>query len=160
MVTDVNLRGAMTGRDLARVCTRERDPAFPFVYMTGTAAEDWARFGVPNSIDLTKPFAPAQLVTRACPAPQRRRTTSLAVGSEERGRALPDRAGPGPKPSQLMTTAAKTGRDVAARERELSAGPDKWTVISGGSPDGSGLDRRTAPGRTPPRRHPRRKKSP
>jgi hypothetical protein len=31
--------------------------------MTGTAAEDWARFGVPNSILLAKPFAPAQLVT-------------------------------------------------------------------------------------------------
>ncbi|MCK1714652.1 MULTISPECIES: response regulator [unclassified Bradyrhizobium] len=62
LVTDVNLRGTMTGWDLARVA-RERDPAFPVVYMTGTAAEDWARFGVPNSILLTKPFAPAQLVT-------------------------------------------------------------------------------------------------
>lgn len=30
-----------------------------------------------------------------------------------------------------MTTAAKTGRDVAAAERERSAPPDKWTVISG-----------------------------
>lgn len=62
LVTDVNLRGTMTGWDLARVA-RERDPAFPVVYITGTAAEDWARFGVPNSILLTKPFAPAQLVT-------------------------------------------------------------------------------------------------
>lgn len=30
-----------------------------------------------------------------------------------------------------MTTAAKIGRHVAASERERSAGPDKWTVISG-----------------------------
>jgi DNA-binding NtrC family response regulator len=62
LVTDVNLRGTMSGWDLARIA-RERDPAFPIVYMTGTAAEDWAKFGVPNSILLTKPFAPAQLVT-------------------------------------------------------------------------------------------------
>lgn len=61
-MTDVNLKGTMTGWDLARVA-RERDPAFPVVYMIGTAADDWARFGVPNSILLTKPFAPAQLVT-------------------------------------------------------------------------------------------------
>jgi DNA-binding NtrC family response regulator len=62
LVTDVNLRSTMSGWDLARIA-RERDPAFPIVYMTGTAAEDWAKFGVPNSILLTKPFAPAQLVT-------------------------------------------------------------------------------------------------
>jgi DNA-binding NtrC family response regulator len=62
LVTDVNLRGTMSGWDLARIA-RERDPAFPIVYMTGTAAEDWAKFGVPNSILLMKPFAPAQLVT-------------------------------------------------------------------------------------------------
>jgi hypothetical protein len=30
----------MSGWDLARIA-RERDPAFPVVYMTGTAAEDW-----------------------------------------------------------------------------------------------------------------------
>ncbi len=62
LVTDVNLKGATSGWDLARL-TRERDPAFPVIYMTGTAAEEWARLGVPNSILLTKPFAPAQLVT-------------------------------------------------------------------------------------------------
>jgi hypothetical protein len=31
--------------------------------MTGAAAGDWASRGVPNSILLEKPFAPAQLVT-------------------------------------------------------------------------------------------------
>jgi hypothetical protein len=31
--------------------------------MSGGAAEQWASHGVPNSILLTKPFAPAQLVT-------------------------------------------------------------------------------------------------
>ena len=42
---------------------REIDPAFPIVYMTGAAADDWPSKGVPNSILLNKPFAPAQLVT-------------------------------------------------------------------------------------------------
>jgi hypothetical protein len=37
--------------------------AFPVVYMTGAAADEWAIQGVPNSILLAKPFAPAQLVT-------------------------------------------------------------------------------------------------
>lgn len=41
---------------------REIDPAFPVVYMSGASAEDWASKGVPNSIMLVKPFAPAQLV--------------------------------------------------------------------------------------------------
>ena len=31
--------------------------------MTGAAADEWASEGVPNSILLNKPFAPAQLVT-------------------------------------------------------------------------------------------------
>jgi hypothetical protein len=31
--------------------------------MTGAAAEEWPSKGVPNSILLTKPFPPAQLVT-------------------------------------------------------------------------------------------------
>jgi DNA-binding response OmpR family regulator len=43
--------------------TREIDPEFPIVYMTGTSADDYGSLGVPNSILLNKPFAPAQLVT-------------------------------------------------------------------------------------------------
>lgn len=42
---------------------REIDPAFPVVYMTGAAADDWASRGVPNNVLLSEPFAPAQLVT-------------------------------------------------------------------------------------------------
>jgi hypothetical protein len=42
---------------------REIDPEFPIVYMTGTSADDYGSLGVPNSILLNKPFAPAQLVT-------------------------------------------------------------------------------------------------
>jgi DNA-binding response OmpR family regulator len=62
LVADVNLKGRMSGWDVARQI-RERDPAFPVVYMTGAAADQWASQGVPNSILLEKPFAPAQLVT-------------------------------------------------------------------------------------------------
>jgi len=62
LVTDVNLKGQMKGWEVARL-VRQIDPAFPVVYMTGAAAEDWASEGVPNSILLKKPFAPAQLVT-------------------------------------------------------------------------------------------------
>jgi len=62
LVTDINLKGPMKGWEVARLI-RQIDPAFPVVYMTGAAADDWASEGVPNSILLNKPFAPAQLVT-------------------------------------------------------------------------------------------------
>jgi DNA-binding response OmpR family regulator len=62
VVTDINLTGKLDGWDVARIA-RESDPAMPVIYMTGTQAEDWASKGVPNSVLLAKPFAPAQLVT-------------------------------------------------------------------------------------------------
>src|SRR5712671_844796 len=62
LVTDINLLGTMDGWEVARQA-REINPAFPIVYMTGAAADQWASHGVPNSVLLTKPFAPAQLVT-------------------------------------------------------------------------------------------------
>jgi DNA-binding response OmpR family regulator len=62
LVTDINLRGKMDGWEVAKQA-REINPEFPVIYMTGAAADQWASHGVPNSILLTKPFAPAQLVT-------------------------------------------------------------------------------------------------
>jgi len=62
LVTDINLLGTMNGWKVAKQA-REIDPALPIVYMTGAAADEWASQGVPNSVLLTKPFAPAQLVT-------------------------------------------------------------------------------------------------
>jgi DNA-binding response OmpR family regulator len=62
LVTDVNLPGMLDGWEIVRIA-REIDPGFPIVYMTGAAADDWPSKGVPNSILLNKPFAPAQLVT-------------------------------------------------------------------------------------------------
>ena len=62
LVTDIGLRGRIDGWEVAQQA-REIDPAFPIVYMSGAHAEDWASKGVPNSVMLAKPFAPAQLVT-------------------------------------------------------------------------------------------------
>jgi DNA-binding response OmpR family regulator len=62
LVTDINLRGTMGGWEVAKIA-REIDPEFPIIYMTGASADQYASHGVPNSILLTKPFAPAQLVT-------------------------------------------------------------------------------------------------
>jgi DNA-binding response OmpR family regulator len=58
----VSLKGRLSGWDIARRI-REVNPVFPVVYMTGGASDEWASQGVPNSILLSKPFAPAQLVT-------------------------------------------------------------------------------------------------
>lgn len=63
LVTDINLgRERIDGWQVARHA-REIDPEFPVVYMSGDSAADWASQGVPNSILLPKPFAPAQLLT-------------------------------------------------------------------------------------------------
>jgi hypothetical protein len=42
---------------------RELNELLPVVYMTGGNGHEWASQGVPNSILITKPFAPAQIVT-------------------------------------------------------------------------------------------------
>ena len=63
LITDVNLgRGKLSGWDVARRA-RELNPALPVIYMTGDSGHDWAVNGVPNSVLLLKPFAPAQVVT-------------------------------------------------------------------------------------------------
>jgi len=62
VVTDVNLKGRLSGWDVARQ-VREINPGCPVIYMTGAAPDEWASHGVPNSILLAKPFARAQLVT-------------------------------------------------------------------------------------------------
>jgi len=63
LVTDINLgHNKLTGWEVARHA-REINPAFPVVYVSGDSMGDWASLGVPNSIMLPKPFAPAQLLT-------------------------------------------------------------------------------------------------
>ena len=62
LVTDINLPDRIDGWEIARLA-REMIATLPVVYMTGAAGDEWASKGVPESILLTKPFAPAQLVT-------------------------------------------------------------------------------------------------
>jgi CheY-like chemotaxis protein len=63
LVTDIHLaQTGVTGWDVARRA-RELNGGLPVTYMTGAAAEDWPANGVPNSVLVTKPFAPAQIVT-------------------------------------------------------------------------------------------------
>jgi CheY-like chemotaxis protein len=63
VVTDINLgRNRMDGWAVARHA-RESKPDMPVIYMTGDSADEWASKGVPNSVLITKPFAPVQLVT-------------------------------------------------------------------------------------------------
>lgn len=62
LVTDISLRGRIDGWEVAKQA-REIDPEFPIVYVSGASAAEWPSKGVPNSIMLAKPFAPAQLVT-------------------------------------------------------------------------------------------------
>lgn len=42
---------------------RAFDSAIPIIYMTGGNADEWRVQGVPNSIVIAKPFAPATLLT-------------------------------------------------------------------------------------------------
>jgi CheY-like chemotaxis protein len=62
LVTDIHLKGRIDGWEVARQA-REINPDFPIVYITGGSADKWPSRGVPNSILLAKPFAPAQLIT-------------------------------------------------------------------------------------------------
>lgn len=62
VVSDINLGGRATGWDVARHA-RQLKADMPVVYMTGTEGSDWAALGVPNSILITKPFAPTQVLT-------------------------------------------------------------------------------------------------
>jgi DNA-binding response OmpR family regulator len=61
LVTDIALRGRIDGWEVAQRA-REIDPSFPVVYISGASAGEWASKGVPNSVMLEKPFAPAQLI--------------------------------------------------------------------------------------------------
>lgn len=62
VVTDINLGGTASGWDVARHA-RELKADMPVVYMTGSEGKDWASLGVQNSILISKPFAPSQVLT-------------------------------------------------------------------------------------------------
>jgi DNA-binding response OmpR family regulator len=62
LIADVKLGGNLSGWDVARHA-REVNGELPVVYKTGLYAEDWAAQGVPKSLLVQKPFAPAQIIT-------------------------------------------------------------------------------------------------
>jgi CheY-like chemotaxis protein len=62
LITDIHLKGELTGWEVAKRA-RELNPEIPVIYMTGAGADQWPSHGVPHSLLLTKPFAPAQIVT-------------------------------------------------------------------------------------------------
>jgi CheY-like chemotaxis protein len=63
LVTDVKLGpSSPSGWEVARRA-RQDHPDIPVVYATGDSAHEWPSEGVPNSLLITKPFAPAQIVT-------------------------------------------------------------------------------------------------
>jgi CheY-like chemotaxis protein len=62
LVTDVRLPGGADGWEIARRA-RELKADLPVVYTTGDSAMEWPVLGVPNSVLIQKPYAPAQLLT-------------------------------------------------------------------------------------------------
>ena len=61
LITDIRAGGELGGWELARRI-REKNDAFPVIYLTASAVEEWKAQGVPNSILMTKPFASGHLI--------------------------------------------------------------------------------------------------
>jgi DNA-binding response OmpR family regulator len=62
VITDINLGEGPDGWQVARHA-RELSSQIPVVYMSGGSGHEWTSHGVPNSTMVSKPFAPAQIIT-------------------------------------------------------------------------------------------------
>ena len=62
MVVDINIPGPLSGWDLGRM-GRTQFPQIAVVYATGHGELDWPSEGVPGSVLISKPYAPAQAIT-------------------------------------------------------------------------------------------------
>lgn len=63
LVTDVALKpGLLDGWQVAHRA-REIMPEIGLIYITAAHAAEWSAQGVPNSVLIQKPFAPAQIIT-------------------------------------------------------------------------------------------------
>lgn len=60
LITDITL-GDSTGWEVARHA-RELNPDLPVIYVSGRDGHEWAAQGVPQSVMISKPFAPMQIV--------------------------------------------------------------------------------------------------
>jgi DNA-binding response OmpR family regulator len=61
LITDINLGECPDGWEVAR-SARELSSGLPVVYVSGACEHEWTAKGVPNSLMIAKPFAPAQIV--------------------------------------------------------------------------------------------------
>ena len=61
VITDVNLGLCPNGWEVA-TRARELSPAIPVIYITGDSAHEWTAHGVPNSILISKPFVPSEIM--------------------------------------------------------------------------------------------------
>lgn len=61
LVTDIRVGPPPDGWAVAHVA-REANPAIGVIYITGDSMEEWRANGVPDSVLITKPFVPAQIV--------------------------------------------------------------------------------------------------
>jgi DNA-binding response OmpR family regulator len=56
LLTDIRLPGKLNGWDIA-LRARELMPNLPVIYTSGDQSAYWRKYGVPNSVMLSKPFA-------------------------------------------------------------------------------------------------------
>jgi DNA-binding response OmpR family regulator len=61
LITDINLGDCPDGWEVAR-SARESINGLAVVYVSGACEHEWTAKGVPNSLMIAKPFAPAQIV--------------------------------------------------------------------------------------------------
>jgi DNA-binding response OmpR family regulator len=61
LITDIDLGDGPDGWEVARRA-RELTSGLPVVYVSGASEGEWTSRGVPNSLMIAKPFAPAQIV--------------------------------------------------------------------------------------------------
>jgi DNA-binding response OmpR family regulator len=66
VITNIRLGPGSDGWAVARRA-RELVPTMPVVYMSGDSSHEWSSKGVPNSLMVAKPFAPAQIITAVSP---------------------------------------------------------------------------------------------
>lgn len=80
MVTDIDLGAGPSGWEVARIARRLK-PGLPVIYMSGGSADGWSAEGVPDSVMVSKPFAPAQLVITVAT-----QITAATTSAEGRGK--------------------------------------------------------------------------
>lgn len=61
LITDINLGDGPDGWEIARTA-RELVSGLPIVYVSALGESEWTSHGVPASVMITKPFAPAEVI--------------------------------------------------------------------------------------------------